>query len=48
MKDYITTNFTINVNDKMFTLPMPTEDAEYNPMLLQDPVHVDVRSTYSY
>ncbi len=48
MKDYITTDFTINVNDKMFTLPMPTEDAEYNPMLLQDPVHVDVRSTYSY
>ena len=48
MKDYITTNFTINVNDNMFTLPMPTEDAEYNPMLLQDPVHVDVRSTYSY
>ena len=48
MKDYITTKFVINVNDAMFTLPMPTEDAEYNPMLLQDPIHVDIRSTYSY
>lgn len=38
----------INVNDAIFTLPMPTEDAEFNPMLLQDPIHVDVRSTYSY
>lgn len=45
---YVTTDFIINVNDKMFTLPMPTEDAEYNPMLLEEPVHVDVRSTYSY
>ena len=39
---------TINVNDAIFTLPMPSEDAEYNPHLLEDPVHVDVRATYSY
>ncbi len=38
----------INVTDALFTLPMPTEDAEYNPNLLGDPVHVDVRATYSY
>lgn len=39
---------TVNVTDALFTLPMPTEDAEYNPHLLEDPVHVDVRETYSY
>jgi hypothetical protein len=39
---------TINVNAALFTLPMPSEDAEYNPHLLENPVHVDVRATYSY
>ena len=39
---------SINVTDALFTLPMPTEDAEYNPHLLEEPVHVDVRATYSY
>lgn len=38
----------INVNDAIFTVPYPTADAEYNPHLLEDPVHVDVRAEYSY
>lgn len=44
----VSTETTVNVNQATFTLPMPTEDSEYNPHLLEDPVHVDVRATYSY
>ena len=34
----------------MFTLPFPTEDVVLNPKVASDaePVHVDVRETYSY
>ena len=39
---------SINVNPSIFVIPMPTEDSEYNPHLLEAPVHVDVRETYSY
>lgn len=38
----------INVNPSIFTVPMPTEDSEYNPHLLEEPIHVDVRAEYSY
>lgn len=38
----------INVNPSIFTVPMPTEDSEYNPHLLEAPVHIDVRATYNY
>lgn len=31
-----------------FTLPFPTEDVVFNPNLMKDPVHVDVRSEFSY
>lgn len=48
INDIITVDFVLNVNDGIFTLPMPTEDAEFNPLLLEDPIHVDVRATYSY
>ena len=48
INDIITVEFVLNVNDDIFTLPMPTEDAEFNPLLLEDPIHVDVRATYSY
>lgn len=43
-----TTEVAINVNESIFTIPMPTEDSEYNPHLLEAPIHVDVRDTYSY
>ena len=39
-----------NVTANSFNLPYPTEDVALNPRLGSnaDPVHVDVRSTYSY
>lgn len=37
-----------NVTVSSFTLPFPTEDVVFNPNLMKDPVHVDVRSEYSY
>ena len=37
-----------NVTVSSFTLPLPTEDVVSNPHLMEDPIHVDVRSTYSY
>ena len=37
-----------NVTEKSFTLPFPTEDVVFNPHLLEAPIHVDVRSEYSY
>ena len=37
-----------NVTKECFTLPFPSEDVVFNPNLMEDPVHVDVRSEYSY
>ena len=37
-----------NVTVESFTLPFPTEDVVYNPHLLEDPIHVDIRAEYSY
>ena len=37
-----------NVTASSFTLPFPSEDVVFNPNLNKDPIHVDVRSTYSY
>ncbi len=45
---YDTTTAAPNVTESSFTLPFPTEDVVFNPHLLEDPIHVDVRSEYSY
>jgi hypothetical protein len=45
---YDSTTSAPNVTADSFTLPFPTEDVVFNPHLLEDPIHVDVRSTYSY
>lgn len=37
-----------NVTKESFTLPFPSEDVVFNPNLMEDPVHVDVRTEYSY
>lgn len=37
-----------NVTASNFTLPFPTEDVVFNPSLMEKPIHVDVRSEYSY
>lgn len=37
-----------NVTESSFTLPFPSEDVVFNPNLMKDPIHVDVRSEYSY
>ena len=37
-----------NVTVSSFTLPFPTEDVVFNPNLMSDPIHVDVRSEFSY
>lgn len=37
-----------NVTVASFTLPFPTEDVVFNPNLMKDPVHVDVRNEFSY
>ena len=39
-----------NVTKASFILPYPTEDVTLNPNLSSsaEPIHVDVRSTYSY
>lgn len=37
-----------NVTTSSFTLPFPTEDVVFNPNLMKDPIHVDVRSEFSY
>ena len=37
-----------NVTANSFTIPFPMEDLTFNPHLKEDPVHVDVRTTYSY
>ena len=45
---YDTTTSAPNVTVSSFTLPFPTEDVVFNPHLMEDPIHVDVRSEYSY
>lgn len=37
-----------NVTESSFTLPFPTQDVVFNPNLMETPVHLDVRSEYSY
>lgn len=37
-----------NVTKECFTLPFPSEDVVFNPNLMKDPIHVDVRTEYSY
>lgn len=37
-----------NVTESSFTIPFPQEDLVYNKHLSEDPIHVDVRATYSY
>ncbi len=37
-----------NVTASSFTLPFPTEDVVFNPNLMEDPIHVDVRTEFSY
>ena len=37
-----------NVTINSFTIPFPMEDLTFNPHLKEDPIHVDVRETYSY
>ena len=36
-----------NVTVNSFTIPFPMEDLTFNPHLKEDPIHVDVRATYS-
>lgn len=45
---YDTTTSAPNVTESSFTLPFPTEDVVFNPHLMEDAIHVDVRSEYSY
>jgi hypothetical protein len=37
-----------NVTESSFYLPFPTEDVVFNPHLMEDPIHEDVRDLYSY
>ena len=37
-----------NVTENSFVIPFPMEDLTFNPHLKEDPIHVDVRSTYQY
>ncbi|MCC8171080.1 MAG: RagB/SusD family nutrient uptake outer membrane protein [Parabacteroides sp.] len=45
---YNTDTAAPNVTLSSFTLPFPSEDAVFNPNLLKEPIHIDVRSEYSY
>jgi hypothetical protein len=45
---YDTSTAAPNITASSFTLPFPKEDEVYNPNLKLDPIHVDVRSVYSY
>ena len=38
----------ISPSADIFRFPMPEVDVIYNPNLLKDPIHVDVRTEYSY
>lgn len=46
--NYDETTSAPNVTLSSFTLPFPTEDVVFNPNLMEDAIHVDVRSEYSY
>lgn len=46
--NYDTTTSAPNVTVSSFTLPFPTEDVVFNPNLMEDAIHLDVRSEYSY
>lgn len=37
-----------NVTASSFSIPFPNEDVVFNKHLMEDPIHVDVRSEYSY
>ena len=37
-----------NVTAAVFTLPLPSDDVVFNPHLMEDAQHVDVRATFSY
>lgn len=37
-----------NVTASSFTIPFPNEDVVFNKHLMEAPIHVDVRATYSY
>ena len=37
-----------NVNANSFSIPFPMEDLTFNPHLMEEPIHVDVRETYQY
>ncbi len=37
-----------NVTVANFTIPFPMEDLTFNPHLKEEPIHVDIRATYSY
>ena len=37
-----------NVTASSFTIPFPMEDLTFNPHLMEDPIHGDVRETYQY
>lgn len=45
---YATEALAPNVSEQTFTLPFPSQDVVFNGNLQKTPVHVDVRSTYSY
>lgn len=46
---YYETNTPIpNVTASVFTLPFPDEDVVYNPHLMEESQHVDVRSQFAY
>ncbi len=45
---YATETQAPNVSEQTFTLPFPSQDVVFNGNLQKSPVHVDVRSTYSY
>lgn len=38
----------IHVDESVFKFPMPEADVVFNPNLLKDPIHVDIRATYQY
>lgn len=45
---YNTTTAAPNITASSFTLPFPSEDVVFNPHLMEDPIHVDVRAEFSY
>lgn len=38
----------ISIDESVFRFPMPESDVVFNPNLLKDPIHVDVRAEYAY